>query len=136
MMNEIIIKKKVILLSTWPGSKPEEQEQTTNAWPAATDEVVQSVFNLSWMAWSWQTALFFCFIVISLIIMTYLEIKFPGGNPRKGVIGLNTTRGDRLFISLLGSAFIHFLWLFFFSTFLWVATLICAFYFFVVFKYF
>jgi len=52
MMNEIIIKKKVILLSTWPGSKPEEQEQTTNAWPAATDEVVQSVFNLSWMAWS------------------------------------------------------------------------------------
>ena len=34
-----------------------------------------------------------------------------GGGPRHGVLGLDTTRGDRLFISLLGSAFIHLAWL-------------------------
>ena len=34
-----------------------------------------------------------------------------GGAPRKGVLGIVTTRGDRLFISLLGSAFIHLAWL-------------------------
>jgi predicted small integral membrane protein len=34
-----------------------------------------------------------------------------GGGPRRGILGLDTTRGDRLFISLLGSAFIHLGWL-------------------------
>ncbi len=34
-----------------------------------------------------------------------------GGSPRRGILGLDTTRGDRLFISLLGSAFIHMGWL-------------------------
>jgi predicted small integral membrane protein len=43
--------------------------------------------------------------------MTVWEIASPGGNPRHGVLGLDTTRGDRLFISLLGSAFIHLAWL-------------------------
>ena len=35
----------------------------------------------------------------------------PGGGARRGVLGLDTTRGDRLFITLLGSAFIHLAWL-------------------------
>ena len=35
----------------------------------------------------------------------------PGGSPRLGILRLDTTRGDRLFISLLGSAFIHLAWL-------------------------
>ena len=35
----------------------------------------------------------------------------PGGNPRAGILRFETTRGDRLFISLLGSAFIHLAWL-------------------------
>jgi hypothetical protein len=35
----------------------------------------------------------------------------PGGAPRDGILGLRTTRGDRLFISLLGSAYIHLAWL-------------------------
>ena len=43
--------------------------------------------------------------------MTVWEIASPGGNPRHGILGLDTTRGDRLFISLLGSAFIHLAWL-------------------------
>lgn len=31
--------------------------------------------------------------------------------PRRGVLGMETTRGDRLFITLLGSAFINLGWL-------------------------
>ena len=45
-----------------------------------------------------------------------LEKFSPGGAPRRGVFGLDTTRGDRLFISLLGSVFIFLGWLWFFST--------------------
>jgi predicted small integral membrane protein len=43
--------------------------------------------------------------------MTVWEWASPGGAPRRGVLGIETTRGDRLFISLLGSAFIHLAWL-------------------------
>ena len=66
---------------------------------------------LSWMAWTWQTATFFGVIALLLIGMTAWEFASPGGAPRRGVLGLDTTRGDRLFISLLGSAFIHLAWL-------------------------
>ena len=40
-----------------------------------------------------------------------LGIFSPGGNPRLGILRFETTRGDRLFISLLGSAFINLAWL-------------------------
>lgn len=63
------------------------------------------------MAWTWQTAMFFGFIGCCLLGMLIWERLSPGGNPRNGVLGLHTTRGDRLFISLLGSAFIHLGWL-------------------------
>ena len=39
------------------------------------------------------------------------EYASPGGSPRVGILRFETTRGDRLFISLLGSAFIHLAWL-------------------------
>ena len=67
--------------------------------------------ELSWMAWTWQTATFFGVIALLLAAMTVWELKRPGGAPRHGVLGLDTTRGDRLFISLLGSAYIHLGWL-------------------------
>ena len=67
--------------------------------------------GLTWMAWTWQTATFFACILTALIGMTVWEWVSPGGAPRRGVLGLDTTRGDRLFISLLGSAFIHLFWL-------------------------
>jgi len=63
------------------------------------------------MAWTWQTALFFSFIALCLVSMMVWEWARPGGSPRTGVLGLDTTRGDRLFISLLGSAYIHIAWL-------------------------
>ena len=61
--------------------------------------------------------------------------KVPGGSPRKGILGLDTTRGDRLFVSLLGSAFIHLAWLGLVGSVLWIASIICVAYFVVVFKY-
>jgi predicted small integral membrane protein len=67
--------------------------------------------DLGWMAWTWQTVLFFVTIAALLIVMTIWEIARPGGAPRDGILGLRTTRGDRLFISLLGSAYIHLAWL-------------------------
>lgn len=67
--------------------------------------------DLSWMAWTWQTGVFFGTIALLLVGMTVWEWFSPGGGPRRGVLGLDTTRGDRLFISLLGSAFIHLAWL-------------------------
>ena len=35
----------------------------------------------------------------------------PGGAPRRGVLGIVTTRGDRLFISLLSAGYVHLMWL-------------------------
>ena len=89
----------------------------------------------SWMAWTWQTAAFFIFIALCIIVMLIWEKKVPGGSPRKGILGLDTTRGDRLFISLLGSAFIHLFWLALVGSILWVASIICVGYAIIVFRY-
>ena len=67
--------------------------------------------SLSWMAWTLPTAAFFICIALALVGMTIWELRSPGGGQRRGVLGLDTTRGDRLFITLLGSAFIHLVWL-------------------------
>ena len=75
--------------------------------------------GLSWMAWTWPTAAFFIFIVCAISCMGYLEWRSPGGAPRRGILTLDTTRGDRLFITILGSAFIHLGWLGLFGTPLW-----------------
>lgn len=80
-----------------------------------------------WMAWTLPTALFFYCIASLLITFTILAIRFPE-TPRVGVLRIETTRGDRLFISLLGSAFICIGWLFFFGSPLWGALILCLFY--------
>jgi predicted small integral membrane protein len=67
--------------------------------------------DFSWMAWTTPTALFFLGILTLLIGMGVWEYFSPGGNPRVGILRFETTRGDRLFLSLLGSAFIHLAWL-------------------------
>ncbi|MEM9085516.1 MAG: DUF2160 domain-containing protein [Pseudomonadota bacterium] len=64
---------------------------------------------MEWMAWTWPTALFFVAIGATLVCMTILQIRFPSV-ARMGALGIETTRGDRLFISLLGSAFINLAW--------------------------
>jgi len=65
---------------------------------------------MDWMAWTWPTAIFFIVIACTLLTFTILAIKFPE-TPRMGILRIETTRGDRLFITLLGSAFINLAWL-------------------------
>jgi predicted small integral membrane protein len=83
--------------------------------------------DLSWMAWTWQTATFFLTILGMLIFMTIWAIKAPQ-LPRMGFLRFETTPGDRLFISLLGSAFICLGWLAFFGGPLWGALGVCFIY--------
>ena len=66
--------------------------------------------DLSWMAWTWQTAAFFAGLFAVLLAMTLLA-AFRPETERIGMLGLPTTRGDRLFLTLLGAAFIHLGWL-------------------------
>lgn len=77
--------------------------------------------DFSWMAWTVPTAIFWIGIVSCLVGMCVWEYFSPGGNPRVGILRFETTRGDRLFISLLGSAFIHLAWLGFVGPGLWWA---------------
>jgi predicted small integral membrane protein len=77
------------------------------------------IFDLGWMAWTWPTAIFFVFVFGAIAAMGVWEYFSPGGGPRRGVFRLDTTRGDRLFITLLGSAFIFLLWLGFYGVPLW-----------------
>jgi predicted small integral membrane protein len=66
--------------------------------------------DFAWMAWTWQTAIFFVVIASLLLIMITLAVLRPE-TERVGVLRIPTTRGDRLFISLLGAAFINLAWL-------------------------
>ncbi|MEM9048807.1 MAG: DUF2160 domain-containing protein [Pseudomonadota bacterium] len=63
------------------------------------------------MAWTRATLAVFLFIFSAIAAMMLLEFRRPGGNARTGILGLETTRGDRLFIGLLGSSYIFFAWL-------------------------
>ncbi len=74
-----------------------------------------------WMAWTPATLAFFIFIFGSIAFMGFLEWLHPGGAPRDGILGLRTTRGDRLFIWLLGSAYIFLAWIGLFGTPIWGA---------------
>ncbi|WP_416396934.1 DUF2160 domain-containing protein [Allohahella sp. A8] len=79
-------------------------------------------FDLSWMAWTQPTATFFGVILLLIIAMSVWEYFSPGGNPRVGILRFETTRGDRLFLSLLASAFVHLGWLATTTADLWWAT--------------
>jgi predicted small integral membrane protein len=83
--------------------------------------------DLSWMAWTWQTALFFSLIVLTLIGMGIWSVKAPQA-PRIGILHIETTPGDRLFISLLGSAYICLIWLALIGPPLWWALVVCLIY--------
>lgn len=80
-----------------------------------------------WMAWTLATATFFWVIAGLLLLFTFLAIRFPE-TPRVGVLRIETTRGDRLFITLLGSAFINLVWLAVFGPPVWGALIVCLVY--------
>jgi len=66
--------------------------------------------SFEWMAWTGPTALFLMAIVLMLTVMTVLGIRYPAV-ARKGFLPMATTRGDRLYIGLLGVAVINLAWL-------------------------
>lgn len=65
---------------------------------------------MQWMAWTLPTALFFAAIGAMLITMSVLQVVYPTVE-RKGLLPIDTTRGDRLFIGLVSAAFVHLVWL-------------------------
>ncbi|HZR86676.1 MAG TPA: DUF2160 domain-containing protein [Bradyrhizobium sp.] len=66
--------------------------------------------SIAWMAWTLPTAIFFAAIALMLTVMTWLALAYPEVE-RFGVLRIPTTRGDRLFISLILAAVIHLLWI-------------------------
>ena len=66
--------------------------------------------NIAWMAWTLPTAIFFALLATTLGVMTWLAAAYPEAE-RVGVLRIPTTRGDRLFISLITAAVIHLLWI-------------------------
>lgn len=101
----------------------------------ATTAAASTATGLGWMAWTLETALFFVVIGLMLIAMMIWEWREPGGSPRRGVLRIDTTRGDRLFISLLSAAYVHLGWLALFGTPLWGATIVSIVLAFLIFRY-
>ena len=66
--------------------------------------------SIAWMAWTLPTAIFFALLATTLAVMTWLAITYPEVE-RFGVLRIPTTRGDRLFVSLITAAVIHLLWI-------------------------
>lgn len=66
--------------------------------------------TLDWMAWTVPTAIFFATIGVILAAMTAWQVVAPSPE-RRGFLPIPTTPGDRLFVGLLGSAYIHLAWI-------------------------
>jgi predicted small integral membrane protein len=64
---------------------------------------------MQWMAWTWPTGLFFAGIALVLAVYTVWGVRSPS-LPRRGFLPMSTTRGDRLFIGLLLSAYLNLAW--------------------------
>ena len=71
--------------------------------------------NIAWMAWTVPTAIFFVLLAGTLATKTWLAVRYPEAE-RVGILRIPTTRGDRLFISLIAAAVIHLLWIAFAGT--------------------
>jgi len=71
--------------------------------------------SIAWMAWTLPTAIFFVLLSMTLAVMTWLAVAYPEAE-RVGILHIPTTRGDRLFISLIMAAVIHLLWIGFVGT--------------------
>jgi predicted small integral membrane protein len=66
--------------------------------------------SFAWMAWTVPTAIFFALLATTLAVMTWLAAVYPE-TERVGILRIPTTRGDRLFVSLIMTAAIHLLWI-------------------------
>ena len=95
------------------GNVAKKEEETGFSWTAP-------LWPSFWMAWTPATFALFCGIFGAIALIGILEgFKYKDGIERRGILGLTTTRGDRLFITLLGSAYIFLAWLAIMGTPLW-----------------
>ena len=79
-----------------------------------------------WMQWTLPTVLFLGFIAAMLVGLTLWDIKDPGW-ARQGLLPIDTTRGDRVFMGLLLTGCTFCLWMLFFSqTAVWGVLLVGA----------
>lgn len=65
---------------------------------------------MQWMAWTPLTATFFIVIAVMLFGMAVWQVLSPSVE-RRGLLPIATTRGDRFFIGLLGSAYLYIAWI-------------------------
>jgi predicted small integral membrane protein len=68
------------------------------------------VEDIAWMAWTPVTGAFFVMLGLLLASMVWLARTRPEIE-RVGILGIPTTRGDRLFLSLVLAAVIHLAWI-------------------------
>ncbi|MGH7602362.1 MAG: DUF2160 domain-containing protein [Gemmatimonadaceae bacterium] len=66
--------------------------------------------TLGWMVWTMPTAIFFAAIAAILAAMTVWQVLAPSPE-RRGFLPIPTTPGDRLFVGLLVSGYVHLAWL-------------------------
>jgi predicted small integral membrane protein len=65
---------------------------------------------MRWMAWTTPSAVLFSVIIGAIIVLLIWELVSPTV-ARRGFLPMPTTRGDRFFIGLMATAFIHMAWL-------------------------
>jgi predicted small integral membrane protein len=71
---------------------------------------VENIPWMAWMAWTPPTGCFFVALGLLLSVMIWLAGRRPEIE-RVGILGIPTTRGDRLFVSLVLAAVIHLAWI-------------------------
>ena len=76
--------------------------------------------GLGWMVWTEPTAIFFAVIALILAAMTVWQSAAPSPE-RRGFLPIPTTPGDRLFVGLLVSGYVHLAWLGLTHASLWIA---------------
>ena len=77
------------------------------------------VMDLQWMVWTVPTAIFFAVIAVDAVAMTVWQLVAPSPE-RRGFLPISTTPGDRLFIGLLVSAYMHLAWIGLTDASLWI----------------
>lgn len=116
-----------------PRVEPEDDE-TVGGRVMGSDVLARVGRLFTSMYWTGPTAAFFSAIVVMLAVMTVLELLRPTVE-RRGFLPMATTRGDRLFIGLLGSAWIHLGWLGLLAFPLWGASIAAVVWFVVVMRF-
>jgi len=74
---------------------------------------------LGWMVWTVPTGIFFGAIGAILVAMAAWQAARPSPE-RRGFLPIATTPGDRLFVGLLVSAYLHLGWLGLTQASLWI----------------